>query len=325
VSVESVDQRIGPGRSEAPLARGVIGNTADFGSVIPSSSLGGPAFRTSPLERVSMGLIVSNASTAVTPQTPHSGSRCLAAIILAAGRGTRMNSDLPKVAHPVAGRPMVQWVVDAVADAGASRIILVVGHGEDVVRGMFAGDDRVEFVRQDAQLGTGHATLCAREPMNGWSGDVLVLAGDGPLLRRETIDRMVQRQRSTDALATLATARVPDPTGYGRIVRDAQGRCQAIVEQKNLAPGQERIDEIYPSYACFDAQKLFEVLSSLPADSVTGEFYLTDVPRVLRDGGHRVELVDGVSAEDVLSINTPAQLAEVDAILCARIERAEAS
>ena len=236
-----------------------------------------------------------------------------------------MQSDLPKVAHPVAGRPMVQWVVDAVADAGASIIVLVVGHREEVVRDIFGGDQRVQFVRQDEQLGTGHATLCAAGVLEGFSGDVLVLAGDGPLLRRETIDRMIERQSVCSAEATLATARVPDPTGYGRIVRDREGHFEAIVEQKNLAPGQERIDEIYPSYACFRADALFGVLRTLPADPVSGEFYLTDVPRVLKGSGRRVELVDGVPAEDVLSINTPQQLAEVDAILCARLGRTEVS
>lgn len=274
----------------------------------------------------------SNASNPSTPSGTATGvpsstapTRPVVAVILAAGRGTRMQSDLPKVAHPVAGRAMVAWVVDAVRSAGATRVLLVVGYGEPQVRAIFAGDDGVEFVRQSEQLGTGHATRCAapllaREIEHG--ADVLVLAGDGPLLRRETVSALLERQRATGAAATLATAEVPDATGYGRIVRDAAGRFHDIVEQKNLTPGQQAIREIYPSYAVFDARDLFASLASLPPDPVSGEYYLTAVPAMLRSQGKRVELVSGIAPEDVLSINTPGQLAEIDRILRGRLEGA---
>jgi bifunctional N-acetylglucosamine-1-phosphate-uridyltransferase/glucosamine-1-phosphate-acetyltransferase GlmU-like protein len=173
---------------------------------------------------------------------------------------------------------------------------------------------------QDRQLGTGHAAMCAEEPLRSFRGDVLVLAGDGPLIRRDTIETMHQRHASTRAAATLATARVEDPTGYGRIVRDADGRFEAIVEHKNATDEQRRIREIYPSYACFDAKLLFETLRDVTPNELSGEYYITDVPAILKSRGKRVEVVDAVPAEDVLSINTPQQLAEVDAILSARLE-----
>lgn len=243
----------------------------------------------------------------------------LAAIIMAAGKGTRMKSDLPKVAHEVAGAPMVRWVVDAVRAAGASRIVLVVGHGANIVRDIFAGDDAdLEYVVQEQQLGTGHAALCAEPVLGEFKGDVLVLAGDGPLIREATIRAMHARHRDTEAAATLATSVIDDPTGYGRIQRGADGRFDAIVEQKNATPEQLAIREIYPSYACFDAPTLFSILRSLEPNELTGEYYVTDVPAIIRRDGGRVEIVDAVPPEDVLSINTLEQLAEVDAILVAR-------
>lgn len=258
----------------------------------------------------------------MTDSAPMPSASSLAAVILAAGKGTRMRSDLPKVLHPVAGRPMVAWVVDACRAAGASRLVLVVGHGADAVREVFAGCDDVEFVLQAEQRGTGHATRCAAPPLEGFVGDVLVLAGDGPLIRAATIDAMRDRHRETGAAATLATSVVEDPTGYGRVVRDAEGRFVAIVEQRNADAAQRAIREIYPSYAIFDASALFDALAALAPDAVSGEYYVTDVPAMLRKAGRRVEIVDAVPPEDVLSINTPEQLAEVDAILTARMEAA---
>lgn len=246
--------------------------------------------------------------------------RPFAVVILAAGKGTRMGSDLPKVVHAVAGRPMIQWVVDAARRAGAARIILVVGHEAGRVRALFAGARDVDFVEQAEQLGTGHATLMAEPALRGFRGDVIVLAGDGPLVRAATLRRLVERHRAAGAAATLASAVVPDPTGYGRIVRDASNRFAGIVEHRNATDEQRAIREIYPSYACFDAAALFAELRDLEPDPLAGELYLTDVPARLLGRGGRVEVVDAVPAEDVLSINTPQQLAEVDAILTARQE-----
>lgn len=243
----------------------------------------------------------------------------LASIILAAGKGTRMNSDLPKVAHPVAGRPMVLWVADACAEAGCERIVVVVGHQQEVVRQIFAdwpGDaPPVEFAVQQPQFGTGHAVQCAAPTLADFAGDVVVLAGDGPAIRTQTLDRLVGTHRAAKAAATLATALIADPTGYGRIARDAAGRFAAIVEHKNCTPDQLKITEVNPSYYCFDAPRLFDALGRITRDERSGEYFLTDVPALLLAEGQRVEVVDAVPPEDVLSINTPAQLAEVDEIL----------
>jgi bifunctional UDP-N-acetylglucosamine pyrophosphorylase/glucosamine-1-phosphate N-acetyltransferase len=253
--------------------------------------------------------------------TSNDDARPLAAIILAAGKGKRMKSDLPKVVHAVADRPMVCWVVDTVRAAGADRIVLVIGHGSETVREAFEGDEGdITYAVQDEQLGTGHATLCAEQALGDFDGDVLVLAGDGPLIRAETIRTMRGVHRRTSAAATLATSVIDDPTGYGRVMRDANGRFAGIVEHKNATEEQRAVREIYPSYACFDAKRLFELLRGLEPNELTGEYYVTDVPALLRERGERVELVDAVPPEDVLSINTPEQLAEVDAILRDRME-----
>ncbi len=247
--------------------------------------------------------------------------RPLAAVILAAGKGTRMKGDTPKVLLEVAGRPMVQWVVRAARQAGARPIVLVVGYGADLVGAAFRGDDAdLVWAVQERQLGTGHAAACAGPALSTFTGDVLVLAGDGPLIRPETIRALVERHRSAGAAATLAAAVVRDATGYGRIIRNGGGRFKAIVEDRNASDEERRVREIYPSYACFDSALLFATLKRLSADERSGEYLITDVPRLLAAGGHRVELQDGFPPEDVLSINTPGQLAEVDAILAARQE-----
>jgi len=252
--------------------------------------------------------------------TSDAAARPLAAIILAAGKGTRMQSDLPKVAHEVAGRPMITWVVDAVRRAGATHVVVVVGHAADTVKACLAGDDEgITYVMQSEQLGTGHAVMVCEDAFAGWSGDVLVLAGDGPLIRPSTIEAMLERHRTDHAAATLATSVVDDPTGYGRVIRDDDGGFAAIVEQKNGTPAQLAVREIYPSYACFDAESMFAALRRLEKDPVAGEYYVTELPAMLKASGDRVAVVDAVPPEDVLSINTLDQLAEVDAILRRRL------
>ena len=252
------------------------------------------------------------------------------AIILAAGKGTRMKSDLPKVAHRVADRSMVEWVVSACAEAGCSRIVVVVGYQQQVVREILGGFKwrvgasvvGVEFAVQEEQLGTGHAVRCAeglfvREASES-GHSVFVLAGDGPLIRSATLRTLLDRHRSSGASATLATSVIDDPSGYGRIVRDGSGRFVGIVEQKNATAEQLRVREVNPSYYCFEARGLFSALAEVRRDPVGGEYYVTDMPTLLMRRGDRVEVIDAVPPEDVLSINTPEQLAEVDRILRGR-------
>jgi bifunctional UDP-N-acetylglucosamine pyrophosphorylase/glucosamine-1-phosphate N-acetyltransferase len=249
--------------------------------------------------------------------------RPLSAVILAAGMGTRMDSDGPKVACAVAGRPMIRWVVEAVREAGAKPIVLVIGHGAERVREVFDGDDEdLAWAIQDRQLGTGHATRCAGEALAGFSGDVLVLAGDGPLIRPETIQTLVDHHRRHHAAVTLATSTVDDPTGYGRVIRNADGRFEAIVEHASATETQRRVREIYPSYACYDAQLLFALLARLDPDETSGEYRITDVPAMARAAGHSVELVDGFPPQETLSINTAEQLEMVEGILSQRVQEA---
>lgn len=247
-------------------------------------------------------------------------------VIMAAGKGTRMRSDKPKVIHPIGGRPMVCCVVDACREAGCTRVILIVGYRQEEVREAIASQGEawakgIEFAVQAEQLGTGHAVICAKETI-GPAGlkplqPIFVLAGDGPLIRGSTLRALLDVHERHRASATLATSIIPDPTGYGRIVRDRQGRFSAIVEHKECSPEQLGIREVNPSYYCFAGAALFSALDRVNRQP-NGEYYLTDVPALMLAEDKRVELIDAVPPEDVLSINTPEQLAEVDAIYRAR-------
>lgn len=228
-----------------------------------------------------------------------------------------MQSDLPKVVFPVGGRAMVCAVVDACREAGVGRIVVVVGHKQELVRDALAKYG-VEYAVQGEQLGTGHAVRSAEGAFASPRGDVLVLCGDGPLIRAATIRDLVERHTATNAAATLATAVIDDPTGYGRIVRDAAGRFEAIVEHKNCTPEQRTIREVNPSYYCFNAAALFETLRAVERNPLSGEYYVTDVLGLLRAKGRTVEVLAAVPPEDILSINTPDDLARVDAIYRAR-------
>ncbi len=245
------------------------------------------------------------------------------AVILAAGKGTRMDSDLPKVMHPAFGKPLVEWVVDAAHAVGIDRVILVVGHQEEVVRAHFKGRRGIEFVVQRPQMGTGHAVDQARPLLTGLprESEVLVLCGDGPLLTPSTIGTLLSAHRTAHAAATLATSVIPDPVGYGRIARDASGQFEAIVEAKDCTPEQLKIHEVNPSYYCFELGALLDTLAKVDNRNAAGEYYITDTFHILKAAGRIVQVVDAVPPEEVLSVNTPAQLAEVSAILSERTAR----
>jgi len=248
---------------------------------------------------------------------PTQPTRPLTAVILAAGKGKRMRSDLPKVMHEVGGEPMVVHVARVCFDVGCSCVIAVVGHGRELVEKALAPLG-CEFALQSEQHGTGHAVMCARDLLAGQQGDTFVLCGDGPLIRQETLHKVLERHRTAGATATLATSVIDDPAGYGRIVRDDQGRFREIVEQKNATDEQLRIREVNPSYYCFDTSSLFSALDRVERNESTGEYYVTDVPAIMLAGGDRVEVIEAVPPEDVLSINTPEDLAIVDELFRAR-------
>ena len=239
------------------------------------------------------------------------------ALILAAGEGTRMKSELPKVAHALLGVPMVSYVVDAARTAGCDRVVVVTGHRAEVVEELL-GD--VECVRQDRQLGTGHAVMCARDALEE-AGSLLVLSGDSPLIRPETIAALVAERESTGAAAVVLTANLGDPTGYGRIVREPDGGVSAIVEQKDCTPDQCAIDEVNTGTYCFDAAALFEHLDRLDTDNAQGEFYLTDMVSLFVAEGLGVAAVTGDDPQETLGINSRIQLAEATKAMQRRINR----
>jgi len=241
-----------------------------------------------------------------------------AAVILAAGQAKRMKSDLVKVLHEVCGRPMLAWVVDACNNAGCTPIYIVVGHQGEQVRKAFEGDPEIRFVEQTERLGTGHAVQQAESMLKDFIGDIIVLAGDGPLIRTETLRTLLQNHRELGAVASLATSVVDDPTGYGRICRNEAGEFSAIVEEKDASKSQREIHEVNPSYYCFDAKTLFEALRKVSNVNASGEYYLTDVLGILHSEGKTIAVFDAVPPEDVLSVNTPEQLSEVSNLLSKR-------
>ncbi|MBC7262495.1 MAG: NTP transferase domain-containing protein, partial [Chloroflexi bacterium] len=212
----------------------------------------------------------------------------LAVVILAAGQGTRMKSKLPKVLHPIAGQPMVKYVLDAVAALGEEKPVLVVGYGADLVRQALG--DAVTYVLQEQQLGTGHAVLQAREELEGRAETILVLYGDMPLLSRATLHSLVQAHKANLTPITMLTCVHEEAMGFGRILRDAQGRVVGIVEESQATPEQLAIRELNPGVYCFDAAWLWAHLPRLPR-SPKGEYYLTDLVGMAVAEGHFVEAI----------------------------------
>jgi bifunctional UDP-N-acetylglucosamine pyrophosphorylase/glucosamine-1-phosphate N-acetyltransferase len=234
-----------------------------------------------------------------------------AAVILAAGKGTRMPaSDFPKVMHRVKGKPMVAHVVEAIRPVCGERIFLVVGYRAETVVSTFR-DAGVRFVYQNEQLGTGHAVIQCREALEGYSGTVIVLNGDVPCLRTATIEEFARYHDEAGAAGTVLTAVVADPKGYGRIVRARDGSLLAIVEEKDAGEEERRIREINSGLFCFDKDKLFEALAATGRNNAQNEYYLTDVIGVLKRRG---EIVCAFQAEDpweVSGVNTEMELEAV--------------
>jgi len=244
------------------------------------------------------------------------------AIILAAGKGLRMGSDQPKVLFEVADKPIIQWVVQACRQARVSRNIIVVGEQGDMVAQVLADEPDCVFVEQGRRLGTGHATQMAESLFDpARPEEVFVLAGDAPLIRAGTLKVLLEAHRNARATATLATSNVADPTGYGRVLRDADGRFEAIVEEKDATDEQRKVTQINPSYYCFRSDALFESLKQVKNANAQGEYYLTDVPGLQKAAGLPVAVLDAVPPEDVLGVNTPEQLEQVDRILRKRLAR----
>ena len=240
------------------------------------------------------------------------------AILLAAGHGKRMKSDKAKVLHEICGRPMIRYVIDAVRGAGAKTIIVVVGYGAEQLRAELADDPLILFATQTKQLGTGDAVKACRPLLEGYTGTALVLVGDMPLVRPEPLKGLLDRRESDQSACLLGTAEVPDPKGFGRILRDSAGRFLKIVEERDCSLEERAIKEINPSCYVFQPG-LWDALDQLDTGNAQGEYYLTDAPQLLQAMGRKVKAIRVLEADDILGINTRHHLAQATAIMRSRI------
>lgn len=255
--------------------------------------------------------------------------RSVSAVVMAAGVGTRMRSILPKPLHPLCGRPMLLHVVDALSGMYVDRVVVVVGHGAERVTKTLHDDAppdlTIDFVEQRVARGTGDAVsvaLTAFPDDDVDDGDIVVLPGDAPLVTPRTLQRLVDEHRAADAAATLLTARLDDPTGYGRVLRDKDGRVRRLVEDGDATEAERDVDEVCVSMYCFRRSLLAPALRRLSPENAQGEYYLTDAIAVLSEAGHRVVAVVADDAMETIGINDRFQLAVAEAELRRRINRA---
>jgi len=257
----------------------------------------------------------------VDVQEEHSA---LDVLILAAGLGTRMRSNLAKVLHRLDGRPLIDHVCRAAAGLAPEKIYVVIGHqGEDVKAAVdqVVDGQRAVYVTQKEQLGTGDAVNAAREFLEDRDSTLLVLSGDVPMIRAETLAGLIQRHsnhRGKGAACTILTVELSDASGYGRIVRDQNGLFQRIVEQKDASDEELEIKEINAGIYCFDTRKLFAALAKVKNNNAQGEYYLTDVPALLRESGDDVAIFRHTDAQEIEGVNNRLQLSDLERILCRR-------
>jgi len=240
------------------------------------------------------------------------------AVVLAAGKGTRFKSEKPKVLHEVCGRPMISYLLDKLPSLGIERTWVVLGEGSDQVEKALAPYP-VEFAHQDRQLGTGHAVMSARAGFGNLTGSLIVLYGDTPLIPTETLEELFRVREQTGAAEVLLTVELENPAGYGRILRGADGKIVDIREEKEATPAQKAVREINAGFACFDVQVLTDSLDSLSNNNRAGEYYLTDLVKILSGQGKQVETVCYPVNDDVFGINDRTELAAAENRLRKRI------
>jgi bifunctional UDP-N-acetylglucosamine pyrophosphorylase/glucosamine-1-phosphate N-acetyltransferase/UDP-N-acetylglucosamine pyrophosphorylase len=234
---------------------------------------------------------------------------------MAAGKGVRMKSELPKVLVPVCGRPMIDYVLDALAAAGVARTIVVVGYRADDVKAALARRANVEFALQAEQRGTGHAVMSASDQLQGREGAVLVVAGDSPMMQPDSLRALLDEFERSRPACLLGTGTKENPQGLGRIVRDSNGRFQGIVEEKDATPEQKKIQEVNLSCYVFNIADLLVALEKIRPDNAQGEYYVTDVPAVLLAAGRDVRALNVLKQCEALSINNQEELAVVEAAM----------
>jgi UDP-N-acetylglucosamine pyrophosphorylase len=235
-------------------------------------------------------------------------------LIMAAGKGTRMKSDLAKVLHKINNRPMVHYVIDLAKRINSEKIVLIIGHQKETVRET-CKNLNVEFVVQEKQLGTGHAVAVTESHFKNYTGNLLILSGDVPLLTYETLQNLVQTHANSDAIATLLTAELDDPTGYGRVIRSKEGPVSRIVEQKDANQDELKVKEINVGIYMFKSQPLFETLKLIDNDNAQGEYYLPDVVKIYVDRGEKIIAQLAANFDETRGINNVDQLKEAETIL----------
>lgn len=241
------------------------------------------------------------------------------AIILAAGQGKRMKSKLYKVLHPVCGKPMVGHVLDTVGKAGVTRNIVVVGHGAEAVQSYLGS--AADYVLQEQQLGTGHAVKMAKDMLGSEEGTTIVICGDTPLVTEETLEGLMELHESRGAAATVLTAHMDNPAGYGRVIRSSEGSVTKIVEQKDCSPEEDAVQEINTGTYCFDNAKLFAALDKVTNNNAQQEYYLTDVVGIFREAGETVEAYMTEDAAESIGVNDRVALSEAEGFMRQRLVR----
>ena len=259
--------------------------------------------------------------TAARVDSKPTSPRDTLAIILAAGRSTRMKTELPKVMHEVCGVPMLGHVLRACREAGIERFVVVVGFAKEAIISAFGREPGVEFVEQKEQKGTGHAVMMCQDALKGFVGDVIIIAGDMPMIRGQTLRDLLGAHRATASAASIATTVLADPTGYGRIIRNDKGDFTGIVEHRDCTPEQLKTNEVNPSYYCFDVAELVAALGDIKPNNAKGEYYITDTLAILRDKGRTVRASTSVPAADATGINSRVDLAEVNRLMQTRIQQ----
>lgn len=241
------------------------------------------------------------------------------AIILAAGKGTRMKSDLPKVLFPVCGKPIVEYVLEALENAGVEEFVAVVGYRGDLVRETIKPRENLKFAEQKELLGTGHAVMSCREELEGFDGPVFVIAGDSPMLQSASVERLfAEYEKNAGTSCVIGTVHKDNPFGMGRILRDENGEFVGIVEEKDATDEQRAIKEINMSYYLFNAADLLDALQGLRADNAQKEYYITDVPKILREKGKKILALPVLQEIECLGVNTVDDLAIVEKAMQAK-------
>ncbi len=234
------------------------------------------------------------------------------AVVLAAGKGTRMESESPKVLVPACGRPMIEYVLDTLDEAGVEQVLVVVGYHADEVRQALAHRHNVTFVEQTQQLGTGHAVKVCREELVGRDGPVLIVTGDSPLLQVSSVTTLLDRFAQEQPACILGTLHKDQPKGLGRIVRDGQGEFQGIVEEKDATPEQQAITEVNMSTYVFGCRDLVYALDRLKNENAQKEYYITDCPGILKAAGKKILALPVLQPCEALSVNNLAELRIVE-------------